>query len=113
MSRKDDGRPSFWAKQIIRLVLLAAVAGAIAYAWARQSGSYANVAGVLSAGVAIALQRFILAFAGYFVILLGRAFTVGDRITIGGVRGDVVSLGFIQTVVMEMGEPQSTNSGDP
>ena len=40
-------------------------------------------------------------------------FTVGDRITIGGVRGDVVALGFIQTSGMEMGEPPGAHSGDP
>jgi small-conductance mechanosensitive channel len=32
---------------------------------------------------------------------------VGDRITMGGVRGDVISLGFIQTTIMEMGQPPS------
>ena len=38
----------------------------------------------------MALQRVITAFAAYLIILRGRIFTVGDRITIGGVRGDVV-----------------------
>src|SRR5690625_66378 len=28
-----------------------------------------------------------------------------DRITMGGVRGDVIALGFIQTKIMEMGQP--------
>ena len=31
----------------------------------------------------------------------------------GGVRGDVISLGFIQTTIMEMGEPRSVQGEDP
>ena len=34
-------------------------------------------------------------------------FAVGDRIAVGGVRGDVMSLGFLRTTVMEMGSPSS------
>ena len=38
---------------------------------------------------------------------------MGDRISMGGVRGDVIALNFIQTVIMEMGEPPSVQSSDP
>lgn len=31
----------------------------------------------------------------------------------GGVRGDVIALGFMQTTIMEMGEPPSEHSGSP
>ena len=47
----------------------------------------------------------VTALAGYFVILRGKTFNVGDRIAMGGVRGDVIALGFIQTTIMEMGQP--------
>ena len=39
-----------------------------------------------------------------FLILRGKVFNGGDRIVIGGVRGDVVDLSLLQTTVMEMGE---------
>jgi small-conductance mechanosensitive channel len=55
----------------------------------------------------------ILALAGYFVILRGDTIGVGDRITLGGVRGDVVRLGFIKTTIMEMGQPPSVSGADP
>jgi len=54
----------------------------------------------------------VTAFAGYLVILRGRTFTVGDRITMGGIRGDVVELTFLQTVIMEMGQPAIGDTGD-
>ena len=31
----------------------------------------------------------------------------------GGVRGDVIALNFIQTVIMEMGEPPAVQEDDP
>ena len=45
--------------------------------------------------------------AGYFVILRSNIFSVGDRIIMGGVRGDVIALDFIHTKIMEMGQPPS------
>jgi small-conductance mechanosensitive channel len=59
--------------------------------------------GLISAGLAFALQQVIISLAGYIVILRGDTFTVGDRITLGGVRGDVVRLRCLKTTIMEMG----------
>ena len=47
--------------------------------------------------------------AGYFVILRGATFNVGDRISMG----DVLRLGFIQTTIMGMGQPPSVQGADP
>lgn len=69
--------------------------------------------GLISAGLAFALQRVIVSLAAYFVILRDDTFTVGDRITLGGARGDVVRLGFLNTTIMEMGQPPSVSAIDP
>src|ERR687886_700849 len=86
--------------------------GLIVSIWLDDPGRLAGAAGLVTAGVAVALQRVITSFAAYFIILRGRVYTVGDRITMGGVRGDVVQLGFMQTSVMEMGEPPSIQSAE-
>src|SRR5205807_6397666 len=70
-------------------------------------------AGLPTARLAFALQKVLTSFAGYVLILRGRTFTVGDRIPMGGVRGDVIALGFMQTTIMEMGQPPSVQSADP
>ena len=59
------------------------------------------------------LQKVVTAVAGYFVILRGKTFNVGDRIVMGGVRGDVIALGFIQTTTMEMGQPPPVQGAAP
>ena len=71
----------------------------------------ATALGLFSAGLAFALQRVITAIAGYVVILRGNTFTVGDRIAMGGVRGDVLALAFTQTTLMEMGVAPGSDAG--
>lgn len=97
-------RGYFWGRQAIRLISAALLIFGVIFVWFDDPSRLATAVGLVSAGVAIALQRVITAFAAYIVILRGRIFDVGDRITIGGVRGDVVGLDFMQTTVMEMGQ---------
>jgi small-conductance mechanosensitive channel len=94
----------FWGRQAIRVIGAVLLVIGIITIWFDNPGGLATAAGLVSAGIAIALQRVITAFAAYVIILRGRVFTIGDRITIGGVRGDVVALDFMQTTVMEMGQ---------
>ena len=109
----QDDRRRFWARQAVRIFVAVLFVFGVASIWFDDPGRLATVAGLLTAGVAIALQRVITSFAGYLIILRGRTFTVGDRITMGGVRGDVVALDFMQTTVMEMGQPPSMQSAEP
>src|SRR5581483_7040529 len=106
-------RTAFWTRQGISLMMfLLGVIGFVSI-WFDNPSRLATGLGLLSAGLAFALQKVVTSFAGYFVILRGKTFNVGDRITMGGVRGDVISLNFIQTVIMEMGEPPAVQSDDP
>src|SRR3954471_16217842 len=103
----------FWWRQGIRLVTLVIAIILLISIWFDDPQRLTTVFGLLSAGVAIALQRLITAFAAYFVILRGRVFRVGDRIVMGGVRGDVIDLGFIRTNIMEMGQPPPVQKDEP
>lgn len=106
-------RIAFWTGQGVSLVLfLGAVVGAVSI-WFDNPSRLATGAGLVGAGLAFAMQKVVTSFAGYFVILRGKTFNIGDRITMGGVRGDVIALNFIQTSIMEMGEPPSVQQDDP
>src|SRR5947209_12579384 len=94
----------FWAKQAVSLAVAVILFLGIVSIWFDNPARLAGVLGVIGAGVAFALQRVITAIAGYFVILRGKTFNVGDRIQMGGTRGDVVGLSFMQTRIMEMGQ---------
>ena len=81
--------------------------------WVTPTTDITTGVGLISAGLAFALQQVITSLAAYFVILRGDTFGVGDRITLGGVRGDVIRLGFLKTTIMEMGQPPSVADTDP
>jgi small-conductance mechanosensitive channel len=63
------------------------------------------VVGAFSAGVAFALQNVLGSFAAWLGILAGKVFKVGDRVMMGGVKGDVIDLSPLRTTVMEIGSP--------
>ncbi len=104
---------TFWSRQGISLLSTIILIIGLLAIWFNDSTRLATAFGLMSAGLAFALQQVITAIAGYFVILRGSTFTVGDRISMGGVRGDVLRLGFIQTTIMEMGQPPSVQAADP
>jgi small-conductance mechanosensitive channel len=103
----------FWVRQAINLVLAIVLLFGIVSIWFSEPQRMAAFLGLVTAGVAFALQKPISALAGYVVILRGKTFNVGDRIVMGGVRGDVIELGFIQTTIMEMGEPPPVQDAPP
>lgn len=104
---------AFWFRQGIHLLSAALVLVGLCSVWFDNPARLTTAFGLVTAGLAFALQRVITAFAAYIVILRGSTFSVGDRIVMGGVRGDVIELGFIQTTIMEMGQPPSVQSADP
>ena len=110
------GRPEsvrFWTRQAISLASAVLLVLGFLSIWFDDPTRLATGLGLVTAGLAFALQKVITALAGYVVILRGQNFTVGDRITMGGVRGDVIALGFIQTTIMEMGQPPAVQGADP
>jgi small-conductance mechanosensitive channel len=106
-------RVIFWTQQGIRLAMALLLFFGIASIWFSDPARLATALGLVTAGVAFALQKVITSFAGYLVILRGKTFSVGDRIVMGGVRGDVIALGFMQTTIMEMGQPPPVQNAEP
>jgi len=106
-------RARFWTRQAINLAFAVMLLLGVLSIWFDDPTRLATGVGLVAAGLAFALQKVITAVAGYVVILRGDTFNVGDRITMGGVRGDVIALGFIKTTIMEMGQPPSVQGADP
>jgi small-conductance mechanosensitive channel len=110
---KRGERFAFWTRQAVHVFTAMVLILGIASIWFDEPGRLGTVLGLITAGVAFALQRVVTAIAGYFLILRGNTFNVGDRIVMGGVRGDVIALGFMQTTIMEMGQPPPVQNADP
>ncbi len=103
----------FWTRQGVQVLVAIVLVLGIVSIWVTPDTDITTGVGLISAGLAFALQQVITSLAAYFVILRGNTFGVGDRIILGGVRGDVVRLGFLKTTMMEMGQPPSVAADDP
>jgi small-conductance mechanosensitive channel len=62
------------------------------------------VFGIAGAGVAFALQEVIASVAGWVAISFGNFYSPGDRVQLGGIKGDVIDIGVLRTTLMELGE---------
>lgn len=112
--RKDENmKLRFWTRQALNLTSALVILLTFLSIWFDDPTRLATGLGLVTAGLAFALQKVVTSFAGYLVIMRGKTFSVGERITIGGVRGDVITLGFLQTTIMEMGQPSSVQGADP
>lgn len=71
--------------------------------WFEGFQSLATYLGLLSAGLAIALQELVVSLAGWMFIVWRRPFQVGDRIQIGEHTGDVIDVDIFQFTLLEVG----------
>lgn len=87
-------------------VSFAAFMLALAIVLAQLGGALSGVSvaiGAASAGIAFALQEVIVSVAGWLAIALGGFYKIGDRVQVGGIRGDVIDIGMLRTTLMECG----------
>jgi small-conductance mechanosensitive channel len=70
-----------------------------------------TVVGLATAGLTVALQDFIIAFLGWFVLMGKNGIRLGDSVEINGVAGEVIELGLFRTTILETGN--STEEGHP
>ena len=108
--RADDPYTRYYLRKVVRAVVVVVLLIALALVWQPFAGRIAVVLGLATAGLAFAMQEVIGALAGWVSILTGRHFRVGDRIQMGGVRGDVLDLSPLRTKVLEIGSRQEDDS---
>jgi small-conductance mechanosensitive channel len=72
------------------------------FGFVTEFSALATFAGFLTAGIAVGLQTILLSVAAYFFLIGRYGIRVGDRITIAGVTGDVVDVGFVRFYLLEL-----------
>jgi small-conductance mechanosensitive channel len=62
-----------------------------------------TILGLTTAALTIALQDFVLAFFGWFVLMGKRGIRIGDWVEINSVSGEVIEVGLMRTTLLETG----------
>lgn len=72
---------------------------------------FSTVLGLATAGLAVVMKDFIVAFVGWFVLMGRNGVHVGDTVEINGVRGEVIEISLMRTLLLETGN--WTETGHP
>jgi small-conductance mechanosensitive channel len=78
------------------------VAIIVSLTFVTELSSFATFAGLLTAGVAVAMQSVLVSIVGYFFLIGKYGIRVGDRVQIGTVSGEVIDLGLVRMHLMEL-----------
>ena len=101
--RSDDAQVHYrWRKSSAYLAAFLGIC-VVGWVWFEQLRSMSTFLGLVSAGLAIALQEPLTNLAGWGFIVWRRPFAVGDRIQIGEHAGDVVDVRMFQFTLLEIG----------
>ncbi|MGB4862601.1 MAG: mechanosensitive ion channel domain-containing protein [Tepidiformaceae bacterium] len=102
--RVSDNDRRYRLRKTISFFGYAATVVMILVVFRRNLGGLSVALGVTGAGIAFALQEVIASFAGWFAVTLASFYRPGDRVQLGGIKGDVIDIGLLRTTIMEIGE---------
>jgi small-conductance mechanosensitive channel len=109
----QDVRRRYQFLLLRRITLWVAIVIVLIFTFATEIGSIATFAGLITAGVALALQNVIVSIVGYFFLIGKYGIRVGDRVQVAGVTGEVVDIGLARFHLMELSSdsPEAQPSG--
>jgi small-conductance mechanosensitive channel len=86
------------------IVLWTVVVAVIGLSFVTELSTFATFAGLLTAGLAVAMQSVLVSVVGYFFLIGKYGIRVGDRIQIGTVVGEVLDIGLVRLHLMEQNQ---------
>src|SRR5712675_2321151 len=86
------------------IVLWTIVIAVVGLSFVSEISTFATFAGLITAGLAVAMQSVLVSVVGYFFLIGKYGIRVGDRIQIGTVVGEVIDLGLVRMHLMELNQ---------
>lgn len=102
--RVDDNTTRYRARKLAEFTSYVVIAAFLGLVFHEQLGGLTVALGVAGAGIAFALQEVIASVAGWTAVTFGNFYRIGDRVMLGGIRGDVIDIGVLRTTVFEVGD---------
>ena len=99
----QDTRRRYQFLLLRRIALWSVSVVIVGFAFASELGSVVTFAGLITAGLAVAMQSVLVSIVGYFFLIGKYGIRVGDRVQIGEVTGEVIDLGLVRLHLMELG----------
>ncbi|HVB33843.1 MAG TPA: mechanosensitive ion channel family protein [Patescibacteria group bacterium] len=99
----QDSRERYSRRKLLGTSLTAATVAVLVVLWSSRFPNPGIFLGLLGAGIAVVLKDPLLSIVGRMAIFAGGMYTVGDRVEIGQMKGDVIDVGLLYTRLMEIG----------
>lgn len=99
-----DATSRYRGRKFVAFLGYVIAAVVVASIFSSRLGGLTVAFGVAGAGVAFALQEVIASAAGWVVVSVGIYYSVGDRVQLGGIKGDAIDIGILRTTLMEVGD---------
>ena len=96
----QDSRRRYQLLLLRRIALWTLVVIIIGFTFASELGSIVTFAGLITAGLAVAMQSVLVSIVGYFFLIGKYGIRVGDRVQIGEVSGEIIELGMVRMYLM-------------
>jgi small-conductance mechanosensitive channel len=98
----QESRRRYQLLLLRRIALWSLVVAIIGFTFASELSTIVTFAGLITAGVAVAMQSVLVSIVGYFFLIGKYGIRVGDRVQIGEVSGEVIELGMVRMHLMEL-----------
>lgn len=92
------------ARKAVNLLAYTLLVIVVLFVYSDRLGNIGVALGVAGAGIAFALQEIIVSLAGWLNIMISGSLSVGHRIKVGEVKGDIIDIGILTTTIMEIGD---------
>ncbi len=97
----QDARRRYQLMLLRRIALWSLVVVIVGFAFASELSSIVTFAGLITAGLAVAMQSVLVSIVGYFFLIGKYGIRVGDRVQIGDVQGEIIDIGLVRMYLME------------
>ncbi|WP_445475820.1 mechanosensitive ion channel family protein [Methanococcoides methylutens] len=99
-----DSKERYTFRKAVSIIITFLVLASLFAVWFKETTGLIVAYGILSAGIAIALQDLLKSIAGGIIIFVSRPFRAGDRIEVENIIGDVLDIKTFSTTLMEIHE---------
>lgn len=103
INRIEDSSARYRTRKFISFITYILVILFLASVFSDKLGGFTVAFGVAGAGIAFALQEVIASVAGWLAVTFSSFYKIGDRVQLGGIKGDVIDIGVLRTTIFEMG----------
>jgi small-conductance mechanosensitive channel len=94
---------------MIRNVIAAVFVLGLVFIWAHELSTFAVSLVAIAVAIVLATKELILCLSGTVLRAGSNAFTLGDRVEISGMRGNVIDQNLLATTVLEIGPGHSSS----